>query len=232
MKPLFFILLISINGSVCAQKKIHYGAQLSIDFSYRYLKNDVDNFGVNESIINSRNNTEKLSPRFTSGFVFAFNLTQKISLNSSLLYSMKGYNQKGEFTMIRSNGVFEVAEFNMAFLEHLAEIPTLFAYQLGNTKKGLAIYGGAYHAFYFQTSYFSKWKFADGETGKSSSKFSNLDLYRIQAALGVNYIFSPFNNESAFCTIGPELKYTLNSIIQSPIKEYPYQIGLRFTALF
>jgi Outer membrane protein beta-barrel domain len=232
MKKSLFILFLLLSAVSSAQSFIQYGATVKLGVSYRLLTNSDDQFAVNNSIIDSRNDLENPALRSAIGFNFKYNFNERIGLKSGILYAIQGYNWKGDFTLFNTSGILETVLIRQKEFHHYASIPVLFAYSIVIANAVIELNSGVNLGFYVQSNYRTKYSYSNGNTDKSKSSQSNYSRFQGQATLGANYIISRKNEASPALRIGPYVNYSFTPILSTPIKEYPFSIGINVGLLF
>lgn len=229
MKYLFTLIIFAFTLEGHAQMTIQYGGSVGFDMNYRALKNHDDPWLVNDAIIDSRNDVEAFCARPAIGFDTKFNFTEKIGLKTGILYDVKGYMLKGDFT-IGAGTSFETVKIVSRGYDHFVCIPAYFTYTLPIANAGLEFNAGLLSSFYIQTNNIGKTTYGNGDVSESKSSHSDYSRFMEQGVFGCNYLFNPGKIQYS---LGLDFKYAFTSIAGATnIREYYYSIGLNFGLLF
>jgi len=234
LKNLLSILLIlfslnAVSQYVVSQSIWEHGPAVSFDWSYRHLLSNVDSYGVNQLIIDGRNEREKYAPRLTVGW----NLGIKkgpFSFGTGVFYSMKGHRGKDTLVFAVMPPEIQYGLYKNQTYYHYVDIPLHIAVKFRiSDRHYLKTQLGYINNLYLISSGRTKWKMLDddSEWNKSSGFESELSRYSAQLSAGLYLHWYPLNIQVPY-EFGPEFKFGLFPIKDTPIHQRNYSIGLRF----
>jgi hypothetical protein len=239
MKNFIFILLgfLSFTNHAQVDIKLQYGPSASLDWSYRSLKIANGYDGIYESIIFDRDQKEKFAPRATVGFDFGLLFGDHFSMGTAVHYSNKGYQHKNTYTTFFQyvvDGVTYVEEISSVDVNawinyHYIDIPITIGYQFNlGERNGLKFQLGYINNLYLTSSYRAWFNYENGTKEKNYDSNRELSNYSAQGMGGIYFQWKPGQMETPI-EIGPQFKFSILSIVDSPIHERLYSVGLRAT---
>jgi hypothetical protein len=235
MKKLSFFLCCFISSIAIAQisqndihhsKKIRFGLNFLPAIGYRNIVNVEKNTFI-DYIISSRNGKEKSSFNYTVGATICYLLSEKINIETGIQYATKGYVFKNQYLLFENPTGNDLVYANGKYNFNYIDIPLKINIELG--KKRIAFTAGI--GFMANALIGSSQRlyatYADGRneirTVKNEIEFRKFNLSPFLSA-GINY---KINNNSNL-KITPTFQYGIVSIIDAPIKEYLWNVGVNF----
>jgi len=222
-----FLLFLFIHSALVCQivdstkaNKFEIGLTYSPDYCFRTLKSDQP---VNW-VLETRDTLEVAKFGYTTGLNFVYNLSKNISIGSGFLFSDKGKKTK---LYSLENSVSGKLPINNTIIYHhyYIDVPIKANYFILTGKLKLYLTGGICASLFLVQSNVSIWEYSDGHTERnstsSSSGFSKINFAYI-AGFGLDFSLSQNFN----FRIEPGYRRSINSISDTPIKEYLYTSGL------
>ncbi len=230
------MVLVCQNPDSTKTKRFSIGLVFSPDYCYRTLK--PDGASMSQSIARQRDSTETGRTGFTTGLSFLFQMNKRFTLETGIQYSDKGEQTKDMVLNFGSNiaprngfaysggsGASNPVSANFVYHYNYIDIPLKANYYLLTRRfKLFASAGLSVNVFLNERNNLVE-KYSDGSSSSSSSTSSN-GLSRINlafvAGLGVSYSIS----NRLTIRMEPVYRRSITSIIDAPVKEYVYSIGL------
>jgi Outer membrane protein beta-barrel domain len=216
----------TIETSLNRAKKIRLGINFSTAIGYRKIINADKNI-YNDYIIVSRNEKENSSFNYDIGATICYLLNEKINIETGIQYTKKGYSFKNQYLVFENptgnDLVYANGKYNFNYLDFPFKINIEFG------KKRIAFAAGI--GFMANALIGNNQKlyvtYADGRneirTVKNDFEFRKFNISSIFSA-GIN---CKINNKSNL-KIAPTFQYGIVSIIDAPIKEYLWNVGVNF----
>jgi hypothetical protein len=230
---LFFTLLSFLS---IAQKennnesKFRIGIYIQPNIDYRRL------FGTGENeittlIIDSRNDYEISKIGYNIGLNTEFTITEKISIESGVSYSNKGYKSKKIDAIFpqgpEPSGLVAV---QISYLFNYIEIPLQLNYKVGNNKLRFISSFGASINIMLSAQEKTKIFYGDGSSQTNKLKVDNSYTYAYNKlnifptiSLGAEYLL----NNNLTLRVQPTFNYGVLKIIDSPIRANLWSFGLK-----
>lgn len=233
MKSLLSIILLvctsfTLFGGVldsASTRKFRVGLSYSADYCYRSLSTDP----AYEWLVGLRNDLESPKLGFTTGLVINRRLNEKLSLESGLLYSNKGEKIK---EIVFTNIVGEVTgSASVTYSYNYIDVPVAVNFVFRNEKVKMFMSGGISVNVFLSYKSVTSIENNDGSSDKSSSS-SNDEFKPINfaalAGLGVEFGVS----NKMDLRIQSIYRHSVTSVIDTPIKQFPYSFGLNIVLLY
>jgi hypothetical protein len=214
----------TIETSLNRAKKIRLGINFSPAIGYRKIINADKNI-YNDYIIVSRNEKENSSFNYSIGATICYLLNEKIDIETGIQYAKKGYSFKNQYLVfenpIGNDLVYANGKYNFNYLDFPFKINIEFG------KKRIAFTAGIGFMANFLIGNNQKLyvTYADGRneirTVKNDFEFRKFNISSIFSA-GINYKINSKSN----LKIVPTFQYGIISIIDAPINEYLWNVGV------
>jgi opacity protein-like surface antigen len=211
------------NESQPMSKTQAVGFTFSPDYCYRSLKAE----GDLQFIVNDRD--WFVSPKFgfTAGFNYAIRLSNRFTLETSILYSEKG--EKVKFSdLIPSTIINDPANPTKIVGYHhylYVDLPVKLNFYLRTKKLKFYLTGGVSPNIHLVQKYTWYENYADGHSNRSitydNNSFSLINL-AFTAGVGLSYDLT----EKFYLKVEPTYRRSITSIISGPIEGYLYSVGL------
>ena len=178
-------------------------------------------------IISDLNQTERAKFSMTIGFTLLYNLTQRISFETGLLYSNKGYHSGLISLIYPTPSPNAPSEAKYYYHLHYLDIPLKARINVIKNKIRYYFSSGLITNLYLLQSTVGKYYFPNGRTSKQGTigagSFNRLSLSPT-VGLGFNYAF---NARSQFA-IEPHFNYGILDISKGFIGGYLWNAGINF----
>jgi len=203
-------------------KKLCIGLNFSPDYCYRTLKTDISH----QWIADIRESLEIPKFGFTTGVGLIYILSNRINLETALLFSDKGYKTRKTDLIWSEPDPSLPIKITFIYSYQYLDIPLKANYNIINSKLKLFLSAGVSANIFLTYKQTSIQEFSDGRTEKHTSgsiynNFSKVN-FALLAGLGIDY---DLNNKIRF-RLEPIYRRSINSIIDAPIKSYLYSAGL------
>lgn len=215
---------IKTGDSVPHEKKIQFGFIYSPELSYHILKANADA----KFMENIRDTMEIPKFGYSAGINFSYKLTNNFSFEVEALYSDKGERTKpydlGNSVIKESmDKVVSKSSFNNHY--YYLDVPLKINYYLINKKIKFFISGGLSVNTFLYQKISSTIENRDGSIDKTKSishpKFEKINFAAL-VGIGLNY---DLTDKYTF-KIEPVYKQSFTSIVNAPIKNYLYSVGI------
>lgn len=233
MKLLIILTLIPLttfcqSKDTINKKKIEIGLIFSPDYCYRSLQPDPST-QWSEGIASRRDSFEIPKFGYTTGAGVLFSLTNKITLETGLLFSDKG--EKTKYHHLTTGSPDPLLGEKIRFVYHYLylDVPVKANYFVLMGKVKLFLSAGISANIFLTQKTSSIIEYSDGSTARNNSTgfindfYSKVNLAAI-AGVGINYGLTSRLN----LRIEPVYRRSITSITASPssIKGYLYSIGI------
>lgn len=240
---LIFVSAVALNAraqNVEKSKRLSIGFSVSPDYNDRTLSNNNGSFSSGV-VIDVRDKYETWRLGYTAGPVVSYRLSEKVDLETGLLFSSKGYNNKKTeldfydefdgtgFSNPAPDGLPSSARISHVY--YYIDMPVKATFNFG--KKRLRVCAGAgiaANVFVKETLRLKTW-YEDGSTKKDlhNSEFDYKGLMiSPQASFGVNYNL----NERLYLKAEPTFRYGIVNIISTPVTGKLWNAGLNLSCFF
>jgi hypothetical protein len=234
MKKICLLLLISFPLFTIAQNKLsgskklskfRYGLTFSTDYSYRRLTVKPENEAV-AYIIPVRNKNESANIGYTFGLNIDYSINKLVSLETGLNYSVKGYKTNSQVLVFESQlGTTSFSEAIGFTNYHYLEIPIKAGFSFGKNKIQFTTGVGVVAGFFLKNTTKFDVKSANGNTTSySDNNGIQYRKFNISPVLNIGIKYNI--NENSYLKIEPTFKYGLIAIVDAPIKENLWSVGL------
>ena len=240
-------LIVSLLAAVCcanarAQQSNPFsiGIAVSPDFNDRSLSNN-DGSLSSGIVVDVRDNNETWKPGYTAGPVISYRVSDKVDLETGILFSNKGFRHKktqatyaSQFDGTGFNGPIpdgHPSHWQFMYDHYYIDVPVKATFNFG--KKRLRFTAGAGVAANVFVKETVRWKYLyeDGSS-KRDSRTSEFDYNGLmispQASIGVNYKL----NERFHFKAEPTFRYGITNIINTPVTGRLWNAGLNLSFYF
>ncbi|HTB07452.1 MAG TPA: outer membrane beta-barrel protein [Bacteroidia bacterium] len=214
------------------QSRLSIGILFSPEYSYRTISPDQS--ASSQEITTSRNSTEIYRITYSAGIICVYQLNKKITLSIGTEYSDKGYKTKSSTLFLynptinpRTGTVSSSSTGTATFIYHYyyIDIPIKASYYFIAKRVKIYVSLGLSTNINLSDYNTATLDYSDGTTTSSTEKtnngFSTINLQAI-AGVGTRYDLS----RKLYIMVEPTFNYSINSIVQAPIREYLYSFGL------
>src|SRR5688572_885079 len=231
MKKLLIILasaplLANAQDSLATSKSqvFSFAFYLSPDYSFRTLKNN-DGSSSSDFVIKARNSIETGKPGFTTGISTKVNGSKRVSGETGLYYSTMGY-KIGELTLdYQQPDPGLPTKMRSAVNFHYISIPVKLNFTAGNGRPRFIAGAGLAANFLLKESEKFTLTYADGsERNKKESSTHDYKKFNISSLTSIGFEYKL--KEKIFLRAEPTLRYGLLKIIDTPVTEHLWSIGL------
>jgi hypothetical protein len=202
-------------------KKYALGITYSPDLCYRNLNSAAEHKWISDI----RDTLETGKMGHTTGVNLTININKKISLSTGILFSDKGAKTK-RYTFENTGNLNAPAFNTITFHYYYIDIPLKVNYYLHDKKCKFYITGGMSTNIFISQKNTSKIEYYNKDSEKITSTNKQPDFAKINfaviAGLGIDCPITP----KYYFKLEPQFRYSINSIIKAPIKEYLYSAGL------
>jgi hypothetical protein len=234
MKKICLLLLISFPLFTIAQNKLsgskklskfRYGLTFSTDYSYRRLTVKPENETV-AYIIPTRNKIESPTIGYTFGANVNYNLNKLVNIETGLNYSLKRYTVNGQtLTFEDQLGTTNYAEASGFYNYHYIEIPIKVGFSFGKKKTQFTAAVGMVAGFFIKSNTKFDIKYPNGNIiSYDNNSVIQYRKFNISPVLNIGIKYNI--NENSYLKIEPTFKYGLIAIVDAPIKENLWSVGL------
>ena len=213
------------NTDTTNTREISIGLTYSPDYCYRTLRHDAwraDN-------TKARDNCEFSKFGYTTGINFTLKINKRITLEIGLLYSDMGYKTKYESFIFDTTWTQLFPETqaitNITYQYIYFNIPIKAQYYILTRKAKLFLTAGLSPNIFLVQKTTLIFEYSDGHTETNTSTGSS-ELTTINLTAIAGFGFSYDLTSKLFLKIEPIYRQSLTSIINAPIKEYLYSVGL------
>jgi len=207
-----------------AARKFSFGLVLSPDFAYRTLKNNGG--GTNaDLVINSRNQMEIGKLGYTCGLAFSVNVTKRLSFETGLQYSKKGYQTKKRDLVYSPPDPALPVRARFIYNYKYIDVPFKLDFVLREGR--LRFIAGAGFAINFLVNADQKsiFEYSNGNIKRTKQSpafdFKKFNLSPM-ISLGLGYRI----NDHLYLSIEPTFRYGILKITDTPVTEYLWNAGL------
>lgn len=214
---------------------ISLGGAYSPDLSYRTLLSGGSEF--NEFIVDYRNSLEIPILGYTTGLTFFLNIGGgKMAIESGLLFSKRGYETKTYSPvwitpsgqpdpLLPSNLKYRYDYF---YLDFPVKLNYFFAHE---RRLKFFVSGGLSTNFFLRQNTYSSYTMSSGQF--ISNSHSDMTGYNRVTTAGIVSIGLDYDlNRSFKFRFEPIFRYSITSIVNSPIKGYLYSLGANTSLIF
>lgn len=229
---LFFIVFKSNGQDVPIDlpitNKIQLGINFSPDICYRTLKINDENF-FTQSLVEYRNETEKMKLGYTTGISISYMCSKRISLEAGLQFANKGYTRKLniDYKTVDPEPLYSIIEdLKYRDIFYYIEVPLKANFFIGNKRTRFIASTGVSVNLFVKSVEVVTYTFSDVKHKDRTAygdSFNNIDIAPFISA-GIDYKLTDKLN----IRIEPTFRYTLFDIIDTPIATNLWSGGLKF----
>lgn len=231
MKRLITILIVIPFVTFCQNtdstktKRISIGINFTLDNCYRTIKPDASG----KWIADIRDTLEIQKLGYCTGLNFSWNINKRLALETGIWYSDEGYKTKKVLLIwITPSGQPDptLAKYN-TFIYHYnyIDIPVKANFYLTTKRAKFFISAGVSPSIFISQKLNSILEYSDGHVDKSMHT-GRTDFERINLKANVGLGFTYDLTKKLYYKIEPSYRRSITSIVNAPIKEYLYSIGL------
>lgn len=207
-----------------ASKNISLGFSFSPDYSYRTLHNN-DGTSSSNFIINIRDGYETGKFGYTTGLSLDFECSKRIGFQTGLLYSNKGYQTTKQDMYYPSPDPSVPVQIKTVYNFHYLDVPFKVNFVTGKNKVKFIAGAGITVNFPLEENEKNILNYSNGDIKKekhsSTYDYEKLNISSL-VSLGVEYKLK----ENIFLRAEPTFRYGLLKIIDLPVTEYLWNVGL------
>ena len=209
------------------------GFQLGIHFSpdvcYRTLQNN-DGSAMSDAIIQQRNENEIFKLGYTLGLTTLLPLNKRISLESGITYSNKGYQTTMQVLYYFQYDPAFPQKMKSIYNYHYIDIPLKANFIFGKKKlRFISSLGLTTNVFIRETST-SVLVYSDRTERNSSATNFKYNRFNLSPSIGVGIDYKI--NDKMNLRIQPSFSYGILKIIDAPITAYLYSGGINMSYFF
>jgi len=219
---LFPLLVSGQSADGVTRRKTRIGLLFSPDFSYRFL-----NFhSSNKMVEDIRNGEETARFGYTTGVSYKKGLTNKLQIETGVLYSAKGFQTKNTAVEWATTSPEYPVRSRTRYTFDYFEIPVKLNYHLGMQRIRCFVAAGVAMSLFIQKRTKVIAQFADGHVDSRSSTV-NIGYSRfnttVMAGFGVSYDLT----EQLTTSVEPTYRQFITSIVvDDKAREYAYALGV------
>jgi Outer membrane protein beta-barrel domain len=213
------------NADTTKPGRISIGISFSPDYCYRFLNSR----GLNSWVADSRDTSEIPKFGYTVGVNVAWRINNRICIEAGLLYSDQSYQTKNCTlfdlnTSGKPDTLFPAISKSTYHYIYL-DIPVKVNYYLLIKRAKLYITGGISLNIFLAQKSTLKIDFKDDQTKTYNSTITS-GLTKINLAAIAGFGFSYDVTKRIYFKIEPVFRCSITPIVQAPLREYLYSIGL------
>lgn len=205
--------------------KFSLGLSFSPDYSYRTLNAEANS--DDQSIVDFRNRYESPKMGFTTGVRAVYRLNKSWSIEMGLLYSNKGEKQVNRYyvSIDPRKGFITDQDVTAKFYNHYKylDIPVKANYYITAKRLKLFVSSGLSANVFLRYNAVSHIERADGSEENDKSTEMKLSALNFSAMIGFGAEYQI--KDRIHVRLEPEFRHAITSIIDRPIKQYPYSLG-------
>jgi hypothetical protein len=213
-----------------AVKKVSVGFSFSPDYNYRTLKNN-DGSSSSDMVIDFRDDVEKGKFGFTTGLNLSIKVSEKVDIQTGLLYSDKGYKTPKRETFFPMPMPSEPTHYTSNVSFNYIEIPFKVNFISGRGKTRFIAGAGLAANFLIKESERITLFYADGkEEKRKQSLTSDYNKFNLLSLISTGIEFKLEKNISLRAE--PTFRYGFLKIIDQPVTAHLWNLGLNMSVYY
>ena len=221
---ILLVFLIVTNFVLNAQDRSAFGLNFSSNYTFRSLTTNDTYF---ESLIDFRNEEEQGIFGFNVGGTYSYQFNIGLTILTGIEYTRFGYNMPHALFVSPGSDAEGIGSFQSSYGYLGVPLSIGYIYDLSEKLSISVAIGTTLSAFLdYRRSYTINWQDGTVDSDKLVDYDNPNDFYRFhpifKSSLGLDYKFS----NSFYLRLEPTLQYSLMPIVDAPVHERLYSIGL------
>lgn len=210
-------------------KKVQIGINISLDNTFRKLKNNGGSSTVDD-IIKIRNENETYKTGYTTGLNVCFNIKNNVGLETGIQLSNKGYQTKKEDLNFGQANPKEPNNIRFIYNYHYIDIPVKANFTIGKRKVRFHTSFGITTNIFIKETQKTVLVYSDHTDKKTTQTNFNYNKVNITPTISVGIDYKI--NSRMNLRVEPTFRYGILKITNDPLTEYLYSGGLNISYYF